>query len=107
MKRYGKLIRLKPEMLEEYKKLHKAVWESVLAQIKQSNIRNYSIFYRDGILFSYYEYIGSDHAADMQQMAADPITQAWWKLTAPCQESYENTEDGEWWASMEEFFHTD
>jgi L-rhamnose mutarotase len=107
MKRYGKIIRLKPEMLEEYKKLHSAVWEGVLAQIKYSNIQNYSIFYKDGLLFSYYEYIGADHDADMRAMAADPLTQAWWKLTAPCQEPYENTENGEWWASMEEFFHTD
>lgn len=107
MKRYGKLIRLKPEMLEEYKKLHEAVWEGVLAQIKSSNIHNYSIFYRDGLLFSYYEYIGTDHDADMAMMAKDATTQEWWKLTNPCQEPVENAEKGEWWASMEEFFHTD
>ncbi len=106
MKRYGKLIRLKPEMLEEYKKLHEAVWEGVLAQIKHSNIRNYSIFYKDGLLFSYYEYIGADHEADMLAMAEDPTTQAWWKLTDPCQSAYEKDHDGAWWASMEEFFHT-
>lgn len=107
MKRYGSVIRLKPEMLEEYKKLHVAVWEGVLAQIHKSNIRNYSIFYKDGFLFSYYEYIGTDHAADMTAMAADPTTQAWWKLTAPCQEPLSTRAEGEWWASMEELFHTD
>ncbi len=107
MKRYGSLIQLKPEMLEEYKKLHEAVWEGVLAQIKDSNIRNYSIFYKDGLLFSYYEYIGTDHEADMLAMAADPITQAWWKLTAPCQAPLETCKEGEWWTSMEEFFHID
>jgi L-rhamnose mutarotase len=40
-------------------------------------------------------------------MAADPNTQAWWKLTDPCQEPLETRKPGEWWASMEEFFHTD
>ena len=54
--------------------------------IRKCNIRNYSIYYKDGFLFSYYEYMGSDHDADMKLMAADPKTQEWWKLTDPCQE---------------------
>ena len=62
MKRYGSIIGVKPEKLEEYKKLHAAVWPGVLAMIRECNIRNYSIFYKDGILYSYYEYIGDDHA---------------------------------------------
>ena len=75
--------------------------------IRECNIRNYTIYYKDGLLFSYFEYIGEDFAADMKKMAADPKTQEWWKLTDPCQEPLETREAGEWWASMEEFFHTD
>ena len=45
--------------------------------------------------------------ADMKKMAADRSTQDWWKLTDPCQEPLETRKPGEWWASMEEFFHTD
>ncbi|MCU0393100.1 MAG: L-rhamnose mutarotase [Thermoflexibacter sp.] len=107
MKRYGQVIKLKDDKLEEYKKLHEAVWQGVLDRIKQSNIRNYSIFYRDGFLFSYYEYIGTDYEADMAAIAADPITQSWWKLTAPCQEPLPNRKEGEWWAMMDEYFHID
>ena len=58
MKRYGSVIGVKPEKLEEYKKLHAAVWPAVLAMISECNIRNYSIYYKDGMLYSYYEYIG-------------------------------------------------
>ena len=107
MHRYGSVIKLKPEKLAEYKVLHAAVWPEVLKMIGECNIRNYSIYYRDGFLFSYFEYHGDDFAADMQKMAADPATQAWWKLTDPCQEPLETCKPGEWWASMEEFFHTD
>jgi L-rhamnose mutarotase len=107
MKRYGNLIKLKPEKLEEYKQLHAAVWPEVLKTIWECNIRNYSIFYRDGLLFSYFEYHGDDLSADMKKMAADPHTQEWWKLTDPCQEPLETCKPGEWWASMEEFFHVD
>jgi L-rhamnose mutarotase len=107
MQRYGSVIKLKPEKLAEYKALHAEVWPEVLNMIRQCSIGNYSIYYKDGFLFSYFEYHGEDFAADMARMAADPTTQAWWKLTDPCQQPLETRQPGEWWASMEEFFHTD
>ena len=107
MQRYGSVIKVKPEKLEEYKQLHAAVWPDVLKMIAACNIRNYSIYLKDGFLFSYFEYVGTDFAADMAKMAADPVTQEWWKLTDPCQEPLPTRKAGEWWASMEEVFHTD
>jgi len=107
MQRYGSVIKVKPEKLDEYKQLHAAAWPDVLKMIAACNIRNYSIYLKDGFLFSYFEYVGTDFAADMAQMAADPVTQEWWKLTDPCQEPLPTRKAGEWWASMEEVFHTD
>ncbi len=107
MQRYGSVIKVKPEKLEEYKQLHAAVWPGVLKMIADCHIRNYSIYLKDGFLFSYFEYTGADFAADMAKMAADPVTQDWWKLTDPCQEPLPTRQAGEWWASMEEVFHTD
>ena len=107
MQRYGSVIKLKPEKLEEYKELHANAWPEVLHMIRLCNIRNYSIYYRDGFLFSYFEYHGQDFNADMQKMADDPNTQAWWKLTDPCQQPLETCQPGEKWAPMEEFFHLD
>ena len=107
MKRYGSVIKVVPEKLEEYKRLHAAAWPGVLKMIRDCNIRNYSIYYKDGFLFSYFEYIGTDYAADMAVMAADTETQRWWKETDPCQQPVESATDGEWWAAMEEVFHTD
>jgi L-rhamnose mutarotase len=107
MKRYGSVLKVKPDMLEEYKTLHANVWQDVLVMIHACNIRNYSIYYKDGYLFSYFEYIGESFEQDMAKMAADPTTQEWWKLCDPCQEPLETRRSGEWWASMEEVFHTD
>ncbi|MDR2839812.1 MAG: L-rhamnose mutarotase [Paludibacter sp.] len=107
MKRYGSIIGLRPEKLEEYKQLHSDVWKSVLKTIYDCNIRNYSIYYRDGYLFSYYEYIGNNYDDDMARMASDPETQRWWDVCTPCQLPLANRKDGEWWAEMEEFFHVD
>ncbi|GAG17982.1 unnamed protein product [marine sediment metagenome] len=107
MERYGMIIGVKLEKLEEYKRLHAAVWPGVLDMIRKCNIRNYSIYYKDGFLFSYFEYVGDDYQADMAQMAADPTTQRWWELCEPCQAPLETRGENEWWARMQEVFHLD
>ena len=105
MKRYGMVLKVRPDKLEEYKGLHAAVWPAVLRKIRECNIRNYSIYHKDGYLFSYFEYLGTDFAADMAKMAADPTTQKWWSVCKPCQQPLANRATNEWWSGMEEVFH--
>lgn len=105
VKRYASVIKVKPEKLDYYKELHANPWPEVNAMLKECNIQNYSIYYRDGLLFSYLEYTGNNFEADMKKMAADPMTQKWWKETDPCQEPVESAEEGEWWAGLEEVYH--
>ena len=107
LKRIAWVIKVKPEKLEEYKELHANPWPEVNAMLKKANIQNYSIYYRDGLLFSYLEYTGDDFDADMKIMAADSITNEWWKLTDPCQEPVDSAEEGIWWADLEEVYHLD
>jgi L-rhamnose mutarotase len=109
MERKGSVIGLDAEKIAEYKRLHAAVWPDVLAMISACNIRNYSIFLKkpENLLFSYFEYHGSDFSADMAKMAADPTTQDWWAVCMPCQKSLETRKEGEWWAEMAEVFHHD
>ena len=112
MKRYGSVIGVREEKVEEYKKLHAEVWPDVLKMISECNITNYSIFLRklsDGnhYLFSYFEYAGDDFEADCAKMAADETTQKWWEVCIPCQKPLDDRAEGEWWANMEEVFHTD
>ena len=105
--RYGTVIRVLPEKLDEYKALHARPWPGVNRMLKEVHIRNYSIYYRDGYLFSYFEYTGSDFEADMERMAQDSLTREWWKLTDPCQQPVESAGEGVWWAPMEEVYHLD
>lgn len=107
VRRVASVIRLRPEMEQEYRELHAAVWPSVLDRLTRSNIRNYSIFLRDGTLFSYLEYVGDDYEADIAAVAADPETQRWWTFTDPCQQPVETAQQGEWWAPADEVFHLD
>jgi L-rhamnose mutarotase len=105
--RFASVIRLRPEHEQEYRKLHRAVWPEVLAALTRAHVRNYSIFLRDGLLFSYLEYTGDDYAADMAAIAADEATRRWWQLTDPCQQPVDSAGEGEWWAPAEEVFHLD
>jgi L-rhamnose mutarotase len=107
MKRVATVIRLRPEKEAEYRRLHADVWPGVLDRLSRSNVRNYSIFLRDGLLFGYYEYVGDDYDADMAAIQADPESRRWWTFTDPCQEPVASAAAGEWWAPAEELFHLD
>jgi L-rhamnose mutarotase len=109
MVRMGMMINIKPEMIDEYKRLHANAWPAVLKQIRDSNIRNYTIFLREpeNLLFGCWEYHGTDFDADMAAMAADPETQEWWTHTDPCQTPLASRKGDEQWSMMEEVFHTD
>jgi L-rhamnose mutarotase len=112
MTRHASVVAVKPGRLDEYVRLHKAVWPDVLKMIAAANIRNYSIYLRklpDGrhYLFSYFEYHGTDFDADMARVAADPATQKWWAVCKPCHDPLPDRAEGEWWAGMEEVFHCD
>ncbi|MCK5757953.1 MAG: L-rhamnose mutarotase [Clostridiales bacterium] len=107
MKRMGQVLQVRPEKVEDYKKLHSQVWPEVKKMIAECNIKNYSIFLRGGFLFAYFEYDGSDYDSDMAKMAADPMTQKWWEECIPCQKPVDFSGAEEWWANMEEVFHLD
>ena len=107
MQRMGLCIGLKPEVIPEYTKIHAAVWPEVLAAITKANIRNYSIFLREpeNMLFAYWEYHGTDFAADAAIMAQNPAMQKWWTICDPMQVPLTTRAEGEWWARMVEVFH--
>jgi len=107
MKRYGMVIKIKPEKIVEYKKLHAEVWPDVLDILHKHHVRNYSIYLKENLLFGYMEYYGDDYESDMKKVAESEITQRWWKLTDPCQEPLSKQAKDEWWAMMEEVFHMD
>lgn len=109
MQRMAQIVKIKPEHIQQYKDLHAAVWPEVLATIARCNIANYSIFLREpeNLLFAYFEYHGSDYAADQALMAADPATQEWWRITDPQQQPLDSVAEGEWWAAATEVFHVD
>ena len=107
VRRYGSVVRLRPERREEYLRLHAAVRPGVEATLTHCNISNYTIFLHGDLLFGYFEYHGDDVEADLGAIADDEETRRWWTLTDPCQAPYETRAAGTWWADMTEIFHHD
>ncbi|MEG1175669.1 MAG: L-rhamnose mutarotase [Ruthenibacterium sp.] len=107
MLRIGQVINLPPENLEAYTHLHDNIWPEVAQIIAECNIRNYSIYYLNGQLFAYMEYIGEDFDADMAKMAADENTQKWWDVCKPLQQPDSARPQGAWWWDAKEVFHQD
>ncbi|MFA9377420.1 MAG: L-rhamnose mutarotase [Lachnotalea sp.] len=105
VRRFGDMIKIKPDGLEDYKKWHANPMPGVNEMISKCHLKNYSIYSRGEYLFAYYEYDGDDFEADMAKMADDPTTQAWWNIVKPLMQPLENREKEEFWSGMEEIYH--
>ena len=83
MNRYCFLLRVRPELLEEYVERHRAVWPEMLSALKESGWHNYSLFLADdGLLIGYFE---TPHTFDecLAAMDSEPINAKWQELMAP------------------------
>jgi len=107
MQRFAKMIRVRPDKLDEYKRLHAECWPEILDRMHRANLHNVGIFHRDGLLVMYSEYVGDDFAADQARFRDDPIMRKWQEVTAACQEPLPTAAPGEKWSPMEEVFHMD
>ncbi len=98
---FASVIKLRPEKIDYYIKLHTNPFNGVNEMIKRCGITHYEIYHRDGLLFSIMRYEGDDFEYDMAQMAKDELTQKWWKETDPCQMRIDGARKDEWWADMD------
>ena len=109
VQRMGMVIGVRPEKLDEYKRLHAEPWPEMNAALSAANIRNYSIYLREHehLLFGYWEYTGTDYAADMRVLDGLAISKKWLALTDPCQARLASAPQSEWWSMMPEIYHLD
>lgn len=89
IKRVGMVVGIKPEVIEEYKKLHADSNAGVRDLLTKYHMRNFNIFLQqiDGkwYEFGYYEYDGNDFTADMAELAKEPRNIEWLKVCDPMQ----------------------
>ncbi len=103
MRRFASITKLKPGMLEEYKKLHDGIWDEVVSAAHEANQRNFTMFIHEDYIFSYFEYIGNDFEADMEKKKKLAISSEWQKLCG----SYKKLIDGQPAIQLTEFWHHD
>ena len=106
MQRVGFLLQVKKDKLDEYKQHHEAVWPEMLAALRRTGWRNYSLFLRDdGLLFGYFE-AEESFQASLDGMAREEINLKWQEFMGPYFEAISRRPDQNM-ITLEEVFHTD
>lgn len=105
MERVCFLLRVRPEMLDEYKRRHKQVWPEMLEALGRTGWRNYSLFLRpDGLLIGYLE--TPDFQGALRQMASSDVNERWQREMKPFFLNVDGRAD-EAMERIEEVFHLD
>src|SRR5947199_8821324 len=104
MQRVAFMLKIKPHMIEEYKRRHAAVWPEMLQALREAGWHNYSLFIRDdGLLFGYFETPAS--LTDAQaRMAATEVNTRWQEFMAPFFESPNNARPDDMFLELTEIF---
>ena len=76
MERFAWKGRIKPGMLEEYKRRHDEIWPEMLELLKAAGIRNYTIWSDGRDVFGYYE-CGKGVAFAERTQAQSPVVDRW------------------------------
>ena len=107
VQRMGMVIGVRPEKLALYRELHDNPWPEIDASMRTAHIQNFTIFLREpeNLLFGYWEYSGTDYAADMKVLDGLAVQKKWKALTDPCQARLATAKEGEWWCFMPEIYH--
>lgn len=105
VRRVGMVIELRPEGIDEYRRLHADGHPGVRDLLAKYHLRNFSIFLHQiggrWLEFGYCEYTGDDYDADMARLAAEPRNREWLTICDPLQQPLEG-EAG--WAMMERVY---
>ena len=106
MQRFGRVLRIRPGMIEDYERQHEAVWPEVLAEIERQGLHNYTIFRHDHWLFSFFEL---PDGVSLEEATAgcmnDEASLRWEEMMQKIQEPLPESEGNNWWVPMKEVFH--
>jgi L-rhamnose mutarotase len=102
--RYCFLLQVRPECIDEYKERHHAVWPEMLAALRDTGWRNYSLHLRDdGLLVGYVEC--DDLAAARGAMAETDVNARWQAEMAQYFTGLDGRAPDEGFLVLEEVFH--
>jgi L-rhamnose mutarotase len=97
-------LQVRPDRLAEYRERHAAVWPDMLAALRDSGWRNYSIFARpDGLLVGYVE--ADDLDAAQAAMASTEVNARWQAEMSRYFVGLDGRAADEQFALLDEVFH--
>lgn len=106
MQRFGRVLRLREGAESGYEKYHTEVWPKVLNSIRQTGIRNYSIFRYGRWLFAYFELPEDIKMEGVGKILANcEHCRRWEELMHTLQEPLPESQGESWWVPMQESFH--
>jgi L-rhamnose mutarotase len=98
------LLRVRADRLDEYRARHREVWPDMLAALRETGWRNYSLFLRgDGLLVGYLEC--DDFDAAREAMEARDVNARWQADMAPFFELPGEARPDTGLERLEEVFH--
>lgn len=104
MQRVCFCLQVKPDRIEEYKARHRQVWPEMLAALRETGWKNYSLFLRpDGLLIGYLE--TPDFQKALEDMKERAVNERWQKEMAPFFVSLNGSAADEAMIPLEEVFH--
>jgi L-rhamnose mutarotase len=107
MKRIGFILKVKQELIEEYKAHHRNVWPEMLEALSAAGWRNYSLFLReDGLLFGYFETPVSLEQA-VAEMEKTEVNARWQAMMSPYFELPPGARPDQMFVELECVFHLD
>lgn len=106
MNRIAFTLQVRPEMLDDYRQQHEAVWPEMLDALRKTGWHRYSLFLRDdGLLFGYFETPGTFQQA-LEGMESEEVNERWQTLMAPYFEGDGSAADTQM-VQLDEVFHLD
>jgi L-rhamnose mutarotase len=107
MKRIGFILKVKQELIEEYKAHHRNVWPEMLEALSAAGWHNYSLFLReDGLLFGYFETPVSLEQA-VAEMEKTEVNARWQAMMSPYFELPPGARPDPMFVELECVFHLD
>ena len=104
MKRFGFMMKLKPDFRDEYIRCHAAIWPELKDLIRKTGVSDYTIFVDESsnTLFAFQK---KSVETSTQDLGYEPMVQKWWAYMADITES--NPDNSPVTIPLAEVFHMD
>ena len=102
MPRIAFKMQLHPGQAEEYQRRHNAIWPELADLLRETGIRDYSIFL-DEATHALFGVLDIEQPANLDELPGHPVMQRWWAYMADIMET--NPDHSPVTVSLTEVFH--